>query len=198
MAPTPYTPTHRLVFSINVGLLNHKMDVGVEADETSPGSGIWYLQNNDDHAFDVLVSDAADKFWSKLRSRYPSSSTCTGYELQQSVSGIFPVVNAGAVALSAGTGGANVLAGIVTVTFKDDSNKRIVFRISESDVAVPCRFATGAAGNPFLAFCDSVLDKLTPGEIGNWMRSRGDGVPVVGKFATGTVSKKLRRARNLL
>lgn len=198
MAPTPYTPTHRLVFSINVGLLNHKMDVGCVADETSPGSGVWFLQNNVDAAFDVAVQDAVDQFWQSFRNHYPSSSTCTGWELQKHVSGIFPVVKSGTLTLPAGTGAANVLAGIVTATFKDDSNKRVVFRFSESDVAVPSRYAGLASGNPFLSFFQSVMDRTTPNEIGNWMRSRGNGVPVTPKFATGTISKKLRRSRNLL
>lgn len=198
MAPTPFTPTHRMVFSISVNGMLHDLHYACNADELTPGAGDWRLQNNVDGLPNVLPSAAADNWWLTLKARYPSSVSAVGYALQQNYSGVFVPVNSGVISSPAGTGGAVVLAGWWTMTFKDANNRRVIFIIPESDVAVPQRYAASAGANPFSDLYDSVIDETTTTTVGHWVRSRGDAKIVSGRFATGTISKKLRRARNLL
>lgn len=198
MAPIAYQPNHRLVLSVLVSGITHKLLYGCNAQETSPGSGFFNLRNNDDLSYDVNPKDAADSVWEILRLRYPSSVTCSGWELQENVDGLFPALQAGVVTNVAGTGSAVALCGIASLTFKDTSGRRVILHIPESDIGYPLRYAATSTSNPFQALALSLLDNNTTDAVGYWFRSRSDNLPVVGKFLTATISKKFRKMRNLL
>lgn len=197
MPVIPYTATGRLTISVPVSSILHDIHMAVNTEADSGITGGYAIKQNDVGGTHLDPQDAADDFWALAKALYGSAVTAVAWALDIFTGGVFVPVAAGA-ATATGTGSTNQLVNVLTMTFKDTNNTRLNIQIPEGSIVSPYRNTQVTGNAAIVAFCDSVKDLVTPGTIGRFLVSRSGDPVAIGRFATCSQSKRLRKIRGYL
>jgi hypothetical protein len=194
MAPVPYSASGRLDIIYVVSGKLHKTSFPVDI---APVSGIYYLFNRVTLAFDTLAYAVASNIWGGIRDLYNTGVAAATYELFTRSGTSFIPVESGTCAGGAGSSGtASALTGELTMTFKNVINELFKSVWLETILVAPQKQGATSTPAAISAFMDSAINTSVPGNIGNWVESRGS-EPLYRKISwTVSLNRRLRRDRS--
>lgn len=196
MAPTPITATHRMTIFYTVALFPHRIHLYVDAYSSVLLTSGWGITTFDLDTLDA--GDAASGFGTLLSEYIEADDHVDSWLLEEYSSGAYIFKASGTL----GTAGTHSATGQrsgaqLTIFFRDTANKPLKIVVGEPTLAVFSRYASGA-GVP--SDIDAISDSMLlagGGNLGNWVRSRGDRQRDRFISVVGTLNRKLRRARGI-